>query len=394
MQFNIIDVSEIKGFHLGNAENKKAGTGCTVIISDEGAIAGVDVRGGAPSTRETDLLKSENTVQKINAVILSGGSAYGLEAASGVMGYLERKDIGFKLGNITVPIVLSASLFDLNVGSSLVRPDKKMGEKAADNAYKGIFSGGNAGAGTGTTVGKIYGIERSMKTGLGTFACKIDSLEIGAIAAVNAVGDVYDGDNKIIAGPLSEDKTKILSTLMAHKKRIFGYDLSYDDKNEPSDKNDPPKNNQEKESIDVTSKSILKIEGRRGEGILPMPDNSHPNEIEILDGDIVFEDEDDMIFNTTISCLITNAKLTKSKANKLASILHDAYARAIKPVHSSLDGDTIFVMTTSEVDVDFDSFAALSTDILQYAIIDSARNASPAYGLKSARSFKGEGKDE
>lgn len=289
---------------------------------------------------------------------------------------------------------MAASLFDLNVASSSVRPDKIMGEMAADNAYQGIFSGGNVGAGTGTTVGKIYGIERSMKTGLGTFACKIDKLEIGAIAAVNAVGDVYDGDNKIIAGPLSEDKSKILSTLMAHKKRIFGYDIDYDEKTEQSDKIDQQKYNQETESLEKIKESLLKIEGRSGEGILPIPDNSHPNEIEILEGDMVFEDEDDMIFNTTISCLITNAKLTKSKANKLASILHDAYARAIKPVHSSLDGDTIFVMTTSEVDVDFDSFAALSTDILQYAIIDSARNASPAYGLKSARSFKNEGKDE
>ena len=130
-----------------------------------------------------------------------------------------------------------------------------------------------------------------------------------------------------------------------------------------------------------------RIEGRNGEGILPIPDNNKPNEIKILEGDSLFGDEDDMIFNTTISCLITNAKLTKVQANKLSSILHDAYARAIKPVHSSLDGDTIFVMTTGKVEADFDSLAALSTDILQYAIINSARNAEPAYGLKSASSF-------
>lgn len=384
MQFKIINVSDIKGFHLGNAEDKSAGTGCTVIISDEGAISGVDVRGGAPSTRETDLLKSENTVQKVNAVVISGGSSFGLEASSGVMNYLEKKNIGYILDDIRVPIVCAASLFDLNVGSSKIRPDREMGEAACLNAYDGIFSGGNFGAGTGTSVGKIYGIDRAMKTGLGTFACKIDELEIGAVAAVNAVGDIYDGDNKIIAGPLSEDGSKIMSTMMAHKERIFGY--VNNNFEEDADFN----MDSEETEVIREEQSILKIEGRNGEGILPVPDNSKPNEIQVLDGDITFGDEDDMIFNTTISCLMTNAKLTKPEANKLASILHDAYARAIKPVHSSLDGDTVFVMTTSEVEVDFDSFAALSTDILQYAIIDSARNANPAYGLKSARSFNKE----
>lgn len=437
MKFQIINVSDIEGFKLGNAEDLKVGTGCTVIISEEGAIAGVDVRGGAPATRETDLLKSENTVQKINAVVISGGSAFGLESASGVMNYLDEKNIGLKASGINVPIVCSASLFDLNVGSKCVRPDIEMGKKAVENAYMNEFKSGNFGAGTGTTVGKIYGIERSMKTGLGTFACQIDNLQIGAITAVNAVGDIYDDNNKIIAGPLSEDKTEILSTIMAHKERILGInnnsnidfsenghseksflknDISEKDilKNDISE-NDDLKNIQEKDNLgkdnleinsvenDIDDDSnnikranvldkkntdeILRIEGRNGEGILPIPDNNKPNEIKILEGDSLFGDEDDMIFNTTISCLITNAKLTKVQANKLSSILHDAYARAIKPVHSSLDGDTIFVMTTGKVEADFDSLAALSTDILQYAIINSARNAEPAYGLKSASSF-------
>lgn len=429
MKFQIINVSDIEGFKLGNAEDLKAGTGCTVIISEEGALAGVDVRGGAPATRETDLLKSENTVQKINAVVISGGSAFGLESASGVMNYLDEKNVGFKASGINVPIVCAASLFDLNVGSKFVRPGIDMGKKAAENAYKNEFKSGNFGAGTGTTVGKIYGIERSVKTGLGTFACQIDNLQIGAITAVNAVGDIYDDNNKIIAGPLSEDKTEILSTIMAHKERILGInnnsnaniDISGNGhleksflKNDISEnddlKNIIEKDNLGKDNLEINSvekdngdesenkkianiednkirDEILRIEGRNGEGILPIPDNNKPNEIKILDGDSLFSDEDDMIFNTTISCLITNAKLTKVQANKLSSILHDAYARAIKPVHSSLDGDTIFVMTTGKVEADFDSLAALSTDILQYAIINSARNAEPAYGLKSASSF-------
>lgn len=432
MKFQIINVSDIEGFKLGNAEDLKAGTGCTVIISEEGALAGVDVRGGAPATRETDLLKSENTVQKINAVVITGGSAFGLESASGVMNYLDEKNIGLKASGINVPIVCSASLFDLNVGSKFVRPGIDMGKKAAENAYKNEFKSGNFGAGTGTTVGKIYGIERSMKTGLGTFACQIDNLQIGAITAVNAVGDIYDDNNKIIAGPLSEDKTEILSTIMAHKERILGInnnsnaniDISGNGQLEKSFlENDNLKNIIEKDylgkdNLEINSvendndeesenkkianiednkirDEILRIEGRNGEGILPIPDNKKPNEIKILEGDSLFGDEDDMIFNTTISCLITNAKLTKVQANKLSSILHDAYARAIKPVHSSLDGDTIFVMTTGKVEADFDSLAALSTDILQYAIINSARNAEPAYGLKSASSFKeNRGKNE
>ena len=442
MKFQIINVSDIEGFKLGNAEDLKAGTGCTVIISEEGALAGVDVRGGAPATRETELLKSENTVQKINAVVISGGSAFGLESASGVMNSLDEKNIGFKASGINVPIVCSASLFDLNVGSKYVRPDIDMGMKAVENAYKNEFKSGNFGAGTGTTVGKIYGIERSMKTGLGTFACQIDNLQIGAITAVNAVGDIYDDNNKIIAGPLSEDKTEILSTIMAHKERILGinnnsnidnskndflendfsesenlekntlenYNLEKDNlekdnlEKENLEKNSIENDNNDDESEDIKasnildkkiSDEILRIEGRNGEGILPIPDNNKPNEIKILEGDSLFGDEDDMIFNTTISCLITNAKLTKVQANKFASILHDAYARAIKPVHSSLDGDTIFVMTTGKVEADFDSLAALSTDILQYAIINSARNAEPAYGLKSASSFENNrGKNE
>lgn len=432
MKFQIINVSDIEGFKLGNAEDLKAGTGCTVIISEEGALAGVDVRGGAPATRETDLLKSENTVQKINAVVISGGSAFGLESASGVMNYLDEKNIGLKASGINVPIVCSASLFDLNVGSKFVRPDIEMGKKAVENAYMNEFKSGNFGAGTGTTVGEIYGIERSMKTGLGTFACQIDNLQIGAITAVNAVGDIYDDNNKIIAGPLSEDKTEILSTIMAHKERILGInnnsnaniDISGNGQLEKSFlendnlKNIIEKDNLGKDNLEINCvendngdesenkkianiednkirDEILRIEGRNGEGILPIPDNNKPNEIKILEGDSLFGDEDDMIFNTTISCLITNAKLTKVQANKLSSILHDAYARAIKPVHSSLDGDTIFVMTTGKVEADFDSLAALSTDILQYAIINSARNAESAYGLKSASSFENNrGKNE
>lgn len=339
---NIIDIGEVKGFRLGNAEDKKAGTGCTVIISEKGAVAGVDVRGGGPATRETDLLKSENTVELINAVVLSGGSAFGLEAASGVMTELEKRGVGFRVGDITVPIVCGASLFDLAVGSSQVRPDKLMGMKACENAFRGIFLGGNYGAGTGASVGKYYGMERAMKTGLGTYACSDGILEVGAITAVNAFADVLDGAGNIIAGLLSSDGESIIGSIEPLKNNIIK-------------KKEQPVN-----AVDY-----------------------HDEATELTD-DLGYN----ITFNTTIGCLITNAKLTKSSCNKLASILHDAYARAIKPVHSTLDGDTIFVMSTGEVEVNFDAFAALATDIMQYSIIDACNSAEDAYGLKSASYFR------
>ena len=172
MKLQKIDISEIDGFRLGNAENRIKGTGCTAIICEKGAVGGVDVRGGAPATRETDLLRSENTVEKVNAVVLSGGSAFGLESASGVMRALADRGVGFSVGEgINVPIVCGASLFDLAVGDSRAFPDVNMGIDAVRNAYRGGFRHGVYGAGTGATVGKMLGHKRAMKTGLGTFAC-------------------------------------------------------------------------------------------------------------------------------------------------------------------------------------------------------------------------------
>ena len=194
MSMKIINVADINGFKIGNAENKEKGTGCTVIVCEEGAVGGVDVRGGGPATRETDLLRSENTVNSVNAVVLSGGSAFGLEAASGVMRELSERGIGFDVGTgIMVPIVCGASLYDLAVGDPAAFPDVNMGMIAAQNAFEGLFQHGNHGAGTGATVGKYMGHERAMKSGLGTFACGDGFVEVGAIAAVNAIGDIYSG---------------------------------------------------------------------------------------------------------------------------------------------------------------------------------------------------------
>lgn len=315
-----IDVCDMKDFHIGSAEDFDKLTGVTVISSKDGATASVDVRGGGPATRETDLLSPENMVQAIHAVVLSGGSAYGLEASSGVMDYLASKDIGFDVGVGKVPIVCGASLFDLQIGQNSY-PNKDMGYSAARNAYEGEnigFKQGNFGAGTGATVGKYNGIEGMMKSGIGSSAVQIGELQVGAISAVNAMGDVFDFDGKEIAGLMSSDG-KLLSTCKAMKDNIY------------------------------QSKNVFSG-------------------------------------NTTISCIMTNAVLTKAQCKKLASICHDAYARRIKPVHTSVDGDTIFVMSSGTLKLDdnsFDALAVIATEELEKAIVSGVKSAKGILGTKS-----------
>jgi len=317
-----IKISEIIGIKVGNAQNLEGATGCTVIICEKGAWGGVDVRGGGPASRETELLKPVNLVEQIHAVMLSGGSAYGLDAGSGAMEYLEEKGVGFDVGVGVVPIVCGASLFDLVVGDPKCRPDKSMGYEACKNAGVIEPEEGNFGAGTGASVGKFLGIERMMKSGLGIYAVQIGNVQCAAVVAVNGLGDVVDVDTgKRIAGILSEDKLKLSST----EEIMFG-----------------------------------EIDKNRN----------------VFSG------------NTTLGCIITNAKLTKSQANKLASIAHNGYARAIRPVHTSVDGDTIFVMATGEVEVGVDALGALATDVMSRAINRAVRKAESAYGLKGAKEFK------
>lgn len=485
MKMKKIDITDIEGFRLGNAENAEAGTGVTVIIAEDGAVAGVDVRGGGPATRETDLLRPENTVDKVHAIVLSGGSAFGLEAASGVMRSLAARGIGFQVDEgICVPIVPGASLYDLPVGQSDVFPDVEMGRTAVENAYNGEFSNGNHGAGTGATVGKYMGYGRAMKTGLGTFACGDDFVQVGAVTAVNAVGDIYNGAGNIIAGLRTVDGSAIKGTIrvlkgMVHDESSPDLDLtdiktiaaaealkkksdesrteissvhvndtprSEESENAADEKEDivrammdsynqenPPAVEDEYLSIPEEPAEPEPVQTEEHVVSCPAEEPAAPAEPaaetvpvtsseEQVSEEVVFEpaeepepaavheetavheepatpvedeyvltDEDkqdmgyDIPFNTVISCVITNAELTKSQACKLAQILHDAYARAIKPVHGTLDGDTIFVMSTGKQKVNFDAFAALATDVLQYAIIDGASSAESAYGLPAAR---------
>lgn len=208
-----IQITEITGLLVGHAHNMRAGTGCTVVITAEGATAGVDVRGGAPGTRETDLLNPVNMVEQIHAVLLAGGSAFGLDAAAGIMQYLEERKIGFNVQLTNVPIVCGAVLFDLFAGDYKIRPDREMGYQACLNAEKKELLQGSVGAGTGATIGKVLGHGNAMKGGFGSYFLQTGDLQVGAMVAVNCFGEVIDPvSRKIIAGVLSEDKKSLLRT--------------------------------------------------------------------------------------------------------------------------------------------------------------------------------------
>ncbi|MCK5097022.1 MAG: P1 family peptidase [Desulfobacteraceae bacterium] len=219
---------EIKGLKVGHAQDIKAATGCTVIICEQGASVGVDVRGGAPGTRETDLLNPVNLVQTAHTILLTGGSAFGLDAAAGVMQYLEENNIGFDVQVTRVPIVCGAALFDLTIGDHKIRPDKEMGYQACSNASAIECKQGCVGAGTGATVGKILGMGQAMKSGLGCFALQTGDLKVGALVATNCLGDVVDplSGNKL-AGPLNNDMQtlndteEIMIKSFSDKKSLF-----------------------------------------------------------------------------------------------------------------------------------------------------------------------------
>lgn len=212
LQSSITDVAGIK---VGHFTDPRRPTGCTVILCEDGATGGVDVRGSAPGTRETDLLDPKNLVQQVHAIVLSGGSAFGLETATGVVRYLEERGIGYDVGVAKVPIVPAAILFDLGVGNAKIRPDAEAGYKACKAASSTPPAEGNVGAGAGATVGKMFGMKRAMKGGLGSASIKVGKdLTVGAIVAVNAVGDVIDpATGKLIAGARTSDGKKLAGTM-------------------------------------------------------------------------------------------------------------------------------------------------------------------------------------
>ena len=206
-------ITDVDGILVGHEENSEGLTGCTVVICKDGATAGVDVRGSAPGTRETDLLKSEKMIEKIHAVVLSGGSAFGLDASSGVMKSLEDNNIGFDVGVTKVPIVSGAVIFDLNIGNHKIRPDFNMGYSACSKASRDEVRQGNIGCGMGASIGKILGPNYAMKSGLGSASIRVGDLVVGAIVVVNAYGDVYDYEsNNILAGAYDRSKKEFINS--------------------------------------------------------------------------------------------------------------------------------------------------------------------------------------
>jgi len=312
-----------QGVLLGNISDEEAATGCTVVLCPEGAVGSVAVRGAAPATRETDLLAPENAIQKVHAVVLSGGSAYGLDAASGVMKYLEEQECGFPIGGAVVPIVVAAALFDLDIGSATRRPDASMGYSAAASATAKTGATGNVGAGTGAAVGRFLGPFCSMKGGLGVASVESGSLLVSAVVAVNSLGNIYDRESgTYLAGARMDEDGK--STIV--------------------------------EPLEILPDLFAAIEGMRA--------------------------------NTTIGVVLTNAKLNKSDASRVAAMAHDGLARAIYPVHTSFDGDALFTLATGELASQQDAVGALAALAVERAVLDAVLSATEAYGLPSARSIQ------
>jgi L-aminopeptidase/D-esterase-like protein len=321
-------LTDVEGIEVGHFTDTRRPTGCTVILCENGAVAGVDVRGGAPGTRETDLLNPVNTVQQIFGVVLSGGSAFGLDTASGVMRYLDEKGIGFQLGPIVVPIVPAAILFDLNVGDPKIRPTADSGYAACRAASSGPVAQGNVGAGAGATIGKLFGVQYAMKSGLGTSSLRAGTtgLVVAALAAVNAGGDVFRPQTgELLAGARAADGKSLSNT-------------------------------------------IARI--RAGERVLAS--ESDPR-------------------NTTLAVVATNARLSKVQITKVAQMAQDGLARAINPVHTPFDGDTVFALATGTLvaDVDAGAVGALAAEAVAEAIVRAVLHATGIPGYPSYNDLRG-----
>jgi L-aminopeptidase/D-esterase-like protein/GNAT superfamily N-acetyltransferase len=323
-------ITDVPGIQVGHAQNDQALTGVTVVLCTEGAVAGMDQRGGAPGTRETDALHPMHLVQKAHAVVLSGGSAFGLDAAGGVVKWLEERGIGFETRAARVPIVPAAILYDLALGRADVRPDAAMGYAACAAASDGPVAEGSVGAGCGATVGKIYGMSQAMKSGLGTASLDLgDGLIVGAIVAVNAFGDVIEpSTGQIIAGARKTDAGDVphFADTLAVMKTFVG-------------------------------KTIPRFAAQPSE-------------------------------NTVIGVIATNADLNKEEINKVAQMAHDGLARTIRPAHTMFDGDTLFALAMGGHKADVNIIGAYAAEVMARSIVRATLTAQPAGGLPAIASFR------
>lgn len=302
-----ISILDFEGVSIGHAQDDAAKTGVTVIHFPNGAQVGSDISGGGPASREVHLTDPMTADNPINAVVLSGGSAFGLAAADGVMRCLEERGIGYNTGYTLVPLVVQSCIFDLGYGSNKIRPDAAMGYAACEKALSGSSDAtGNVGAGTGATVGKLMGMKQAMKAGLGIHAIALGELKIAAVVVVNALGDIFNpATGEKIAGLMDPERQNFLDF-----EQVFA--------------------------------SFLTAQNHA---------------------------------NTTIGCVVTNAKFDKAKLCKIASMTRNAYARCINPVGTMADGDSIYAASVGEVAADVNLVGTLSARVMEQAILKAVEAA-------------------
>lgn len=313
-------LTEIAGIKVGHASDFDGLTGCTVILCERGAVAGCDIRGGATGSQEMDVMSPSHITPAVHAICLSGGSAFGLEAACGVRRVLEQKGIGFGVGVTVVPIVPSAILFDLGIGKSTARPTREMGEAATAAAHDGKVEEGNVGAGTGATCGKILGMKNAMKAGIGTWTVQVGKAKVSALAAVNAYGDVLDPETgRILAGArISTESSEFANTLKIMKERAL-------------------------------TSSFGQSSGRRE--------------------------------NTTLVVVATDAKLNKVQAARLAQSASQGMVRAIRPVHMGMDGDVAFALSYGDLSMPLDVLGIAAAEATAEAIARAVKTAKSLGGV-------------
>lgn len=328
-------ITDISGIKVGHASDFERITGCTVVLCEQGAVAGVDQRGGGPGTREIALLDPVNHVDKVHAIVLAGGSAFGLDAASGVMRYLEDQKIGYQTGVARVPIVPSAILFDLGIGDPKARPDAQMGYTACQNASSQPPEQGSIGAGTGATVGKMLGIQQGIKSGIGTANIEIGGgVTVGALVAVNAIGDVIDpSTGKIVAGARPIRKGPI---------KIGGEGFFAD--------------------------SLTLMGSMVGRSLLSMADRA----------------------NTVIGVVATNAAFDKSGATKIAQMAQNGVVRCVRPANTMHDGDTMFALSLGKKKANINIVGAYAAQAVQIAILNAVSHATGLGGIPAIADFETE----
>lgn len=310
-----INICEIEGFQIGSAEYREYKTGLTVVLPEGGATTGIDIRGGGPASRESGLLNPLAANDSVDAVLLSGGSAFGLNAAAGVMKYLEEKGVGFPTNDGVVPIVCASCIYDLEMEYKH-RPDETLAYEACLNI--GNFKSGNHGAGTGATIGKGKGPKFMMKAGIGSAAFQLGELKVGAIMVVNAMGDIFDYETG---------------------KKLAGV-------------------------INYASKEFESCEESLYDAMTPQKNT-----------------------NTTIGVILSNAKFNKTELTKIAGMGHDGMARAINPVHTQFDGDTLYAMSNGEIKADINIVGMLAAKAVAEAIKDAVTASEPEFGLLSYKSL-------